>query len=551
VLFGIGCAFIAINHYELFNKPGIYSAMEITMGTIVLVLMIELARRSMGLGLPLIAAAFFLYAMYGNLLPDPLRHKGFAFRSVLAYDMLGVEGVFGTCLSVSASFIFLFILYAKFLQETGGGQVFIDLAMSAVGWLRGGPAKVAVIASCLFGSISGSAVANVAGTGTFTIPIMKKSGYKAPFAGAVEAVASSGGQFMPPIMGSAAFLISEILGIPYWRVAMYSLIPALLYYAALFFMVDLEAGKNGLAGMNRKELPVMRVIIKDGWTALLSPVVLVVLLVFMRWSPAKAAVSAIFVTLAASMINPKTRFGLKKLFEMLRDAAIGAIETAVACATVGIIVGSINQTGLGLKLSSILVGLAGGNLALLLVLTMITSLILGMGLPTVACYLVLAVMVAPALVDIGVLPIAAHLFIFYFGIISAITPPVALASYVAAGIAKAPFVKTSIQAFKLGLSAFILPYMFVYNPALILQGGVLEVVRCIFTACIGVYSLSVAIEGFLKKRIGRVEQALFAVAAITLIIPELITDIIGVCLFIVLMAAHWKQAKGMKEIVQN
>ena len=523
--------YISYYHLDLWQNVGIYSNLEIILAGLGTLLTLEAVRRITGWGLPIIGLAFIAYQGLGPYAPGIIAHPGFSLPDILAYQFLSLEGAFGIALGVSSAFIFLFILYARFLQSTGGGQVFIDFATSLVGFVRGGPAKVAVVASCLFGCISGSAVANVVGTGTFTIPLMKKTGYKAHFAGAVEAVASSGGQFMPPIMGSSAFIIAEVLGLPYWKVALYAAVPAVLYYLAVFFMVDFEAAKTGLVGMKRSELPRTRDVVKKGWPTLISPIVLVFLLAYMQWSPGNAAAWAIVITLLTSLITPELRITPSKLYESLSKGAIGAVDTALACAAVGFIVGSILQTGLAFKLSSVLITISQGNLAILLVLTMITSLILGMGLPTVACYLVLAVMVGPALIKMGVLPIAAHFFIFYFGIISAITPPVALAAYVGAGIAGAKFLPTGITATRLGSSAFILPFMFVYGPQLILQGPLVPILESIFTATIGIYSLSIALSGYFLQKVGWVGRIPFGIAAILLIIPEFYTDMIGLVIF--------------------
>jgi TRAP transporter 4TM/12TM fusion protein len=543
--------YITHHHLGLWQNVGIYTDLEIGLAGVGILLTLEATRRITGLGLPLIGLGFIIYEMAGPFMPSLLAHPGFALPDILTYQFLSLEGAFGIALGVSSAFIFLFILYARFLQSTGGGQVFIDFATSLVGFVRGGPAKVAVVASCLFGCISGSAVANVVGTGTFTIPLMKKTGYKPHFAGAVEAVASSGGQFMPPIMGSSAFIIAEVLGIPYWKVALYAAVPAVLYYLAIFFMVDFEAAQTGLVGIKRSELPRTREVVKKGWPTLISPLVLIYLLAFLQWSPGKAAVWAIVITFLTSFLTPQLRMTLSKFYESLREGALGAIDTALACAAVGFIVGSILQTGLAFKLSSVLIAISQGNLAILLVLTMITSLILGMGLPTVACYLVLAVMVGPALIKMGVLPIAAHLFIFYFGIISAITPPVALAAYVGAGIAGAKFLATGITATRLGSSAFILPFMFVYGPQLILQGHWVDILESIVTATIGVYSLSISLSGFFLQKVGWWEKIPFGVAAILLIIPEFYTDMIGLAIFGITAGLHLMRRRALKSVQKS
>lgn len=537
--------YISINHMELALNVGSYSDFETVLAGIGIVLVMDAARRLTGWALTAIGCTFLVYELVGPYMPSLIQHPGVDLLPMITFQFLTTEAIFGTAIEVSASFIFLFILYARFLQETGGGQIFIDLASAIVGSVRGGPAKIAVVGSCFFGSISGSAVANVAGTGTFTIPLMKRTGYANHFAGAVEAVASSGGQFMPPIMGSAAFLVAEITGLAYWKVALYAAVPAVLYYLAIFFMVDFEAAKLKLTGLPRSELPKASEVIKKGWPALLSPLVLVYLLAVLQWSPGKSAVWAIIVTVLITIFKPEMRMTSKKMYRTLSEGAVSAIDTAIACAAVGAVVGSIMQTGLALKLSSVLVAVSGGYLPALLLLTMIASMILGMGLPTVACYLVLAVMVAPSLVQLGVVPIAAHLFIFYFGIIANITPPVALASYVAAGIADASFMKTGITACKLGSSAFILPFMFVLNPALILQGSTIEILQCIVTATVGVFALSVALEGYYLKEIPMRQRAVFGLAAILLIIPEFYTDVAGIGIFAVMSIIHYRQKKAL------
>ena len=529
-------SYIAINHVELWTQTSGITTYQTIIGFIVLFLVLESTRRVTGWALPIISICFLIYSYFGNLFPGLLQHKGYSLVEIIRYQAMGLEGIFGVALGVASTFVFLFIFYAAVLQVSGGGEIFIDLAKGLVGKVRGGPAKIAILASCMFGSISGSAVANVAGTGAFTIPLMKRTGYSARFAGAVEAVASSGGQLMPPIMGSAAFLIAEVLQIPFWEVAIAAFVPAILYYAAVFFMVDLEAAKNGIRGLSSSEIPSKRETLAKGWHLLLSPLVLVYLLLFLQWSPMKSAFFAILVTVLSTFINPKNRLTLKKIVECMRIGSIGAIETTAACACVGIVVGVIMQTGMGFKLSSVLVSVADGNLLLLLLLTMIVSLILGMGLPTVAAYLVLGVMVAPTLISIGVNPLAAHLFIFYFGIISAITPPVALASLVAAGISGDKPFGTSLVSLRLGLSAFILPFMFVYGPTLLLQGEVIDIVVSIVTALIGIYALSIGLQRYFIRNLNIVESFLFAGVSLLLIHPGFITDLIGIVILMILFS---------------
>lgn len=543
--------YMVIHSDDIIMNAGRFTRVEKFMATALLVITLDSARRVTGWALPVIAMCFVAYGLWGSHFPKIISHPGLSWLKMTIRVSWSIEGLFGVCIDVASSFIYLFIFYAKILEKTGGGQVFIDLASSLVGMVRGGPAKVAVLASCLFGSISGSAVANVAGTGTFTIPLMKRIGYKPHFAGAVEAVASTGGQFMPPIMGASAFLMAELLSKPYWSIAMYALVPALLYYLALFVMVDLEAARTGLKGLGREELPRFVKVFKEGWPMLLSPILLIVLLAVFQWSPAKSVVWAIFMTVIVCQINPKSRLSIKQWVETMRDGSVGSIETSIACLTVGIVIACVQQTGLALKLSTVLIEVAGNNVSLLLAMTLVSCIIFGMGLPTIACYMVLAMMVAPAMIKMGVDPVAAHLFIFYFGIVSNITPPVALASYVAAGIAQANFWWTGFTACKLGVVAFVVPFMFVFNPAMVGQtDSVLEIVQCGVTAFLGVYALSCFLQGYFLDKLPWWQRLLFGVAGVTLMIPETMTDLAGGGLFIVVCLIHAAFAKRNKALPQ-
>lgn len=540
-LFSVG--YIAINHVEIWSQTGQLNSVQEFVSFLIIILIFEGTRRSIGWSLPIIGLTFLGYARFGNYLPGLFNHQGYSFAEIFRHEVMGLEGIFGIALGVAATFVFLFIYYAALLQESGGGDTFIKLATSLVGRIRGGPAKISVIASSLFGSISGSAVANTAGTGAFTIPLMKRTGYNKRFAAAVEAVSSTGGQFMPPVMGSAAFLIAEVLAIPFWQVAIGAIIPGILYYAAVFFMVDIEAVKNDIKGMEKNEIPSFFKTLKEGWHLLLSPLVLVFLLLYLQWSPMKAAFYAIVVTIVATFINFNNRLTFKQFLSSMKKGAIGSLETTIACASVGIVIGVINLTGLGFSISSILIAIAGNKLIVLLLLTMIASLILGMGLPTVAAYLVLSVMVAPALESFGVYPLAAHLFIFYFGIISAITPPVALASIVAAGIAKSKTLPTSMTSLKLGLPGFLIPYMFVLGPELVLEGAVGNIVVSVITALIGIYALSIAVQKFFVRHLHLWESIIMGAASLSLLYPGIMTDVVGIVVIIGLGLYIWKTQK--------
>lgn len=528
VIIAVGSlSYIAVNHMDIWTQTGRITTLQIWISLAIVLVILEATRRTIGMALPIIVITFLLYSHFGYLFSGPLHHKGYSISEIVRYQVMGVEGVFGIALGVVSTFVFLFILYAAVLNVSGAGDIFIDLSKRLVGRVRGGPAKIAVVASGLFGSISGSAVANTAGTGSLTIPMMKKSGYQARFAGAVEAVSSTGGQFMPPIMGAAAFLIAEVLAIPFWEVALAALIPAVLFYTAVFIVVDVEAKKRGIKGLKKSEVPGLRKTLAKGWHLLLSPLVLVYLLLIVQWSPMRAAFWAIIVTIISTFINPKNRMTFKKIIECCRKGALGTIETTAACASIGLVIGVIMQTGLGFQLSSVLVSTADGNLIVLLLLTMFASLILGMGLPTVAAYLVLAVMVAPALVQMGVNPLAAHLFIFYFGIISNITPPVALASIVASGISGASSMGTSLTALRIGLPAFILPFIFIAEPALILNGAMIDTVVSVLTALIGLFALAYSTQKYFHRHLKLWESVLFMIFALCLIYPNLVVGMVA------------------------
>ena len=511
-------------------RGGASGVEDLIYGILLMLLVLEATRRAMGLALPLIAVATIAFAYFGPLMPDLIRHRGIGLDYIVTYSTVQTEGIWGVALAVTASTIIYFIVYGAFLFQSGGGALFIDLSNALFGTVRGGPAKLAVVASGLFGTISGSAPANVVGTGTFTIPLMKKVGYHPDFAGAVEAVASSGGQIMPPVMGAAAFIMADILGISYLAVCLAATLPAVLYYLAAFVMVDLEAAKRGLRGVPRSELPQLSRVLLSSGHLLLSPVLLIFLLAVMQYSPMLSAFWTIVATVLLASLRRSTRMGLRQLLRALEKGMQETAPIAVAAACIGIVIGMVNATGLGLNLSNVLVSIAGGNLFILLLLTMITSLILGMGLPTVACYVILAVLVAPALVSLGVDRVAAHLFVFYFGIISAITPPVAMAAYVAAGISGGNFLRTGFIATRLAVNGFLLPFMFVYNPALILKGPLPDVVLATVSAIIGTVALAAALQGYALRPLARWERVPLLVGALALIHPGLLTDLIGYAL---------------------
>lgn len=513
------------------------SDFELLVGSVALVILLEATRRVVGNALFAIAFSMLAYTMLGGGLPGALGHQQYALDQVVEQLFFTTSGVFGVPLGVSATFIFLFILFGKILEGTGGGKFFMDLALATMGRYRGGPAKAAIAGSSLMGTISGSAVANVATTGTFTIPMMRRTGYDRTFSGAVESVASSGGQIMPPIMGAAAFIIASFLGVPYGQVALAALIPAVVYFACLFFQVDFRAARMGLRGLG-EEVPSAIGTLKTGFLYLV-PLVVIVYTLVEGFSIMRVGLLAIATTVLVGAIASLRSLAPGNLLRISEAAARGVIEVAVACAVAGLVVGLISQTGLGLRFNSILLAVAGGSLLVTLLLTMVASIILGMGLPTSAAYIVQIPLTIPALIELGVAPIAAHLFVFYFACMSAITPPVALAAFAGAAISGANPMRTGFTALRLGIVAFVIPFVFAYSPELlILDSGIGEVLLIAVTVMAGAYALAAAAEGWLLIEAKWYERVLLAAGALALIAPGLWTDAPGLAAIGLVFAAQ-------------
>ncbi len=499
--------------------------LDITAALLLIVLALEACRRVVGWSLPAIAGVALLYQLIGPWVPGVLRHNGISWTDLAEQQGLSVQGLFGIPTGVISNYVFYFILFAAFMEISGGGQLFIDLAFRITGRRRGGPAKGAIVGSSLMGTISGSAVANVSGTGVFTIPLMKRAGYSAPFAGAVEAVASTGGQLMPPIMGSAAFIMAEMVGLPYLQVALFATIPALAYYVAVFLMVDLKAKQEGLVGLKVEELPDLGKL--KARLGLLLPMVILVYYIFAGYSLQKAAFTATVAVVVASLLSRATRLSPAEVLKALEVGARRAVGVTVPAATAGIVVGVVSYTGIGLKFSSLIIMSSGGYLLPALALIMLGCIIMGMGMPTSGAYIMGAVLMAPALQNIGVPMVPAHLFVLYFCALSMVTPPVALASYVAAGISGAGIMETGWTAFKLSLAGFIVPYAFVLNPAIVLQGTWSEVLWTSGSLLVGIYALAGAIMQHLSRPNRRWETITLWFCAILLISPEVVSDAIG------------------------
>ena len=511
---------------------------DLVLGTIFILLVLEATRRCIGLAMPLTALSFVVYALlFTNVRPE----------SLIEVNYLTTEGIFGIPLSVSATYVILFILFGAFVERSGTGKLFMDSSMSVAGHTAGGPAKVAVITSGLFGTISGSAVANVMTTGTFTIPMMYRLGYRPAFAGAVEAVASTGGQIMPPIMGAAAFVMAEFLGASYLEVATFALIPAVLYYIAVFFAVHFEAKRLGLMGVPKEELPKFFDVIKARGH-LFIPLIIIITVLFMGYSAPMAALAGIMSVVPIVLLRATTRkdISLSMIIGSLEDGAKGTLAIAMACACAGIVIGVIAQTGLGLDFTTLVLNAAQSNIYYALGLTMIAGIILGMGLPTTPAYIIQVALLVPALIKLGIVEQAAHLFVFYFAILSAITPPVAMAVYAAVGISKSSLWETGWAAVKLGATGYIVPFMFAFSPALLMIGPWDIVTVAITTALIGVICLASSLHGFLLVNLIWAERSMLFLAAILLIKPGPTTDAIGG--FLVLLAVISQMRKLPKRV---
>lgn len=569
-----GLSYLFINYSyitERFPTAHPLTVMDITVATIVVVLVLEATRRTLGMALPVLALCFIAYGLTGPWLPGMLRHKGLTYEILIDQTFFTTEGLFGIPLGVAASYVILFIIFGAFLEKSGAGQFFMNLANAVAGGQRGGPGKVAVVSSSLFGTISGSAVANVMVDGWLTIPMMKRTGFKPEAAAAVEAVASTGGQIMPPVMGAASFVMAEFLGVPYSHIMIAAAIPAIFYYGALFAAIHFNASRNGLRGIPKAELPSLRLVLREHGH-LLAPLLAIFCLLLSGFTATYAAIVSTAVVIYAWMLGPRVWWfvavgavlwwievpglawaglavaGLVAVLlpaggegrirtlvlrdgpAALRDGAQQTVPVAMATATAGIMIGIILQTGMAIRFTSFLVEFAGGNLFMALVITMIAAIILGTALPTTPAYIMLAALLIPALIKLGVPPLAAHMFAFYFGCLSAITPPECLAVYAAASISRCGVWAAGWQAVKFGAAGFIVPFFFVYYPALLFQGTWMEIIVAVLTGGVGVVALAAGLEGYFIRSATWLERGLFVVAALLLIDPGLVTDLIGAAL---------------------
>jgi TRAP transporter 4TM/12TM fusion protein len=535
----------AVFYDEVVSRYGEITDSEMIIASVALILLLDGTRRIIGWSMVVLALVFLTYAFWGNFLYGDLAHRGYDLERVLGQVYLGADGIFGTPLGVSSTFVILIVILGALLEGSGASKVMMDIAVSLTGRARGGPAKAAVVGSSLMGMISGTAVANVLTTGTISIPLMKRGGYRPHVAAGIEAVSSTGGQLMPPIMGAAAFLMADIIETPYSEIATAAIIPAALFYIAVFAAVHLEAVKNDLQPLKESELPSARMAILDKGHVLLAIPAFVGFLIY-GFSVMYSALWAIATLFVLSLLRPSTRMDLKALVKVCKSASEAVLPVALATATAGIIIAVVTLTGVGLKFSSLIVTLSGGNLMIALMLTMLASLILGMGLPTAAAYILVATLAAPALVNMGVDILAAHMFVFYSAMLSAITPPVALAAFAAAAISRENPMRIALTAVKYGLVAFIIPYFFVFDTRLLGQGDFSSLIVPIVTAALGTIALASSLQGWLADKANMFIRLVLFSSAMLLIAPGIITDAIGLITIAVVLAYQIRTRNNRK-----
>ncbi|WP_417615810.1 TRAP transporter permease [Oceanisphaera sp.] len=519
-----------ISQFELLNyRAGAENEVDMLISIVGLLLSLEICRRVLGWSITLIGVAMIAFALFGPYLPDLLAHRGFRFERLATALFLTTNGVFGVMASVLATYVILFIFFGAFLQKSGAGKFFIDLPLALAGHSTGGPAKVAVISSALFGSVSGSAIANTVSSGAFTIPMMKRAGFKPHVAGAIEPAASIGGMFLPPIMGAGGFLMAELTGTPYSTIMMLSIGPALLYFLAVYCMVHFEAKKHGLVGIQGEEIPHWKTVLKGGWYYALPLVIITVLLLSGR-SAGNSAFWATLSCIAVSWVDKKTRMGPREIWDAIQVGARNTLIVGATIGVIGIIVGTISLTGMGLKFSDLVISMAGNSLLLALVLVALASLVLGMGVPVTAAYLIVAVLAVPALGEFGVSAIAAHMIVYWLSQDSNITPPVCVAAYAGAAIAGSDPWKTGWTSFKFAKMLYVMPLLFAYVPAMLLDGSLLEIISAFVSATLGTIAFGAFSMGYLRRKTKLYEWLLLGAGTLLLYWPTLISDIAGLAL---------------------
>ncbi|MDR1528807.1 MAG: TRAP transporter permease [Burkholderiales bacterium] len=540
--------YIWADYLGVVERAGMPNSNDILIATILVIVVLEGSRRMTGLVLPVLALIFIAYGLFGRGLPGMFGHRGYTWVQLSNHFFANTEGIYGTSVSVAASYIFLFILFGTVMSKSGMGAFFNDLAMALAGHYKGGPAKVAVISSAMFGSINGSAVANVVTAGAFTIPLMKKTGYSKIFAGAVEACASVGGQALPPVMGAAAFIMAEMINVSYSVIIVHAAIPALLYYLGVIIQVHLRAVKLGLVGLPKDRLPQVMTVLKAKGHLLIPIALLLYLLLFSGYTVVLSAVITIVGTIVIAGLRKDTRMSFKDICDAFADGAKQTVPVAMACACVGIIIGVVSKTGFGLTMANAIISMGQESLLFTLFFSMITCMVLGMGVPSIPAYIITATIAAPALAKLGIPVLAAHLFSFYYAMFANLTPPVCLAAFAAAGLAGGDPMRTGFASVKLALAGFIVPFMFIYSPELMLIDTTwLEGIRVVIGACIGVLLIGVAVEGFLLTKANWFVRIVAMISAFGLIDSGLWTDLAGMAGLAVVVAVQYflfKREKG-------
>jgi len=543
--------YMCLDYFNIINRAGKPNSMDVIIGTILTLIVREATRRVCGMALPIIAVIFMLYSLMGTKqglipidIPGIFLHRGYTWQKLMSHFFSNTEGIYGSSVNVASTYIFLFIAFGEIMNKCGMGQFFNDFANAIAGGTKGGPAKVAVVASGLLGMINGAAVAVVVTTGSFTIPLMKKSGYDDEFAGAVVATGSVGGQLMPPVMGAAAFIMADTLGMKYNELLISAIIPAVIYYMGILFQIQMRAEKVGMKGTPKDQLPKMSQVMREYGHLALPIIFLVYMLFFSGKTVIMAAFYTIVFTIIVAECRKNTRMSVQDILDAMVASAKSTVSVAIACACVGIIVGSCSITGFALNMANTIISIGGKSLMFTLVFTMVTCMILGMGLPSIPSYIITSTIAAPALVQLGIPALVAHMFCFYFAMFANLTPPVALAAFAAAGIAGGSPMKTGWASVKLALAGFILPYMFVYNTdLLLLDTPIAKAVQVAVTAAVGVFLISVAVEGFLFGKVNMVLRIMSLIGAYLLIDSGLATDLIGIAIFVCIVIFQKTTAK--------
>jgi len=540
VAFLIGL-YIWIEFDAIIERQGDWTRVDVFLGIVTIVLVMEATRRAIGLFMSVIAAVFLLYAYLGPYMPDLFAHKGYSVERISTTLYLTTEGIWGLPVGVAATFVFVFVLFGAFLERSGGGDFFIDLAYSLTGRMSGGPAKTSVVASGFMGSVSGSAVANVVTTGSFTIPMMKRVGYRPHVSGAIEAAASTGGQLMPPIMGAGAFLMAEFTNTSYLHIIKIAIVPAILYYVSVLFFVHFEAKKEGFIPSAKEDLPKLWVTLRDGLHFLI-PVGVLIYVLINNYSPMMAGFIAVVSTVAAAMVRKSTRLSLRDIFEALESGAKKAVMVSVACGCAGIIVGCVSLTGLGLKFSSMVVSLSAGSPFLAIMLIGAASLVLGMGLPVTASYIVLVILAGPALMELGLPILVAHMVVFWYSQDANVTPPVALASFAGAGLAGASPMRCGFSSWKIAKGLYIIPIVMAYRP-LLGNGPPGQVILTMVLTALGLIAFTACMEQYLVRKLSIIETGIVGLAALAMLWPIYWLSIVGAVLFLAILAFQWLQAR--------